>query len=294
MKNDQISYEESPLIIHGAIGMINSMKDYRKKVPVLVPFDFYNLKTKTKKIERKEWWSYLFIDSGAFSVSQNNAKIELKNYIKFIKENEDQIDHYASLDVVGDGEQSLENWKVMRKEGLFPIPVFHDGEPLNILKEYIDGGSTYIGLGAVAFKSKKSRLIFFDRIFDLFPNRKEVGFHGFGVFDFGFLKRYPWRSIDSSAVSALSRYGHIIIGEEFRKWNISKKRELLKAKRGVSEYGEEFIKNKFKQYNLSYEKAIRKDKEGMLERIFFNLEAVEEYVKIPSEFDFKLKLISLL
>ncbi len=293
MRNDEQSINDKPLVIHGAsLVNLKELINYKHKIPVLIPFDVY-AKKKSRSITWEPWWKYLFVDSGAFSVSQGNASVNLKSYIRFIKINEEKINNYASLDVVGDGKTSLLNWRRMRKEGLFPIPVFHDGEPIDILKEYVDNCS-YVGLGAVAFKSNKSRMIFFDRIFSMFPNRSKVGFHGFGVMQIPFLERYPWRSVDSSRISIVARCGAIFcpnhLGGDV---SIAKKSSMKRKSRWYSNYNEEQLKIEFKNRNLSYEKACKSDKEGMIERIFFSLDFFDDHVKIPNEFNPKLRIISL-
>lgn len=56
----------------------------------------------------------LFLDSGAYSAWSQKTKINLKKYIKFIKENEDVIDVYSNLDVIGSPEGTWKNqveWK---------------------------------------------------------------------------------------------------------------------------------------------------------------------------------------
>jgi hypothetical protein len=293
MQNDQQSVKQKPLIIHGAIANNNDIARYGKKVPVLVPFDYYNLKTKTKHIEWKDWWNYLFVDSGAFSVSQGNATIELKKYIKFIKDNEDKISNYASLDVVGDGETSLHNWKTMRKNGLFPIPVFHDGESLDILKEYTDNCS-YVGLGAVAYKSNKSRMIFFDDIFSMFPDRNKVGFHGFGIMDLGMILRYPWKSTDSSTISTAARFGEIIYGKNLDRITISKKANNRKLNKNCNNgIKEDIIKNEFLKYGRNYVVASEGTTKGIIERTFFNIDTVNEHAKIPNVFNPILRVNTL-
>lgn len=289
MRNDEQSAQDIPRIIHGAeISARPSMMNYGKKLDVLVPFDRIGLK---KKFEWLPWWGYLFVDSGAFSVSQKTAAIQLKEYIFFLKEYGHMINHYASLDVVGDGSQSLHNWRIMRKQGLYPIPVYHDGEPLEILEEYADNCS-YIGLGAVAYKSSKSRQIFFDRVFSMYPDRTKVGFHGFGVFHLGYLQRYPWRSVDASSVSTCARFGRV-----FWNWQtvgISERMDNKNIRQWHSDYNEAELKKKFIEYGRDYEVAKKGDKFGVEQRTFFSLDWIEEYVKIPQTYNPTFSVTSLL
>jgi len=300
VRNDEQSYKDKALIIHGAsLAHLEAMVNYKKKIPVLVPYDFYHLKTKIKELIWKDWWDYLFVDSGAFSVSQGNASVNIQPYITFLKKNLDKINHYASLDVVGDGEQSLKNWKVIRKSKLYPIPVFHDGEDFDILKEYADNCS-YIGLGAVAYKSQKARQLFFDKVFSIYPNRKKVGFHGFGVMTPSLLKRYPWRSVDSSKISIVARSGAVFCPNHLGSAVSISNRSSLQNKHKSnlypyidSAYNEDMLKSKFKEYNLSYKIAKLPTPEGVMERIFFSLDFMDEYIKIPEEFNPDIRVNSL-
>lgn len=291
MRNDEQSVDDEPMIIHGG-GTINlqGLTRYRKKIPVLLPFDRINPK---KELVWEPWWSYLFVDSGAFSISQKNASVNLDSYIRFLKEQGNKINHYAALDVVGDGEASLTNWRKMRKEGLYPIPVYHDGEPWRILEEYVNNCS-YVGLGAVAYKSNKARLTFFDRIFEQFPDRTKVGFHGFGVFSFDLMKRYPWRSVDSSTLNVVCRNGSILFGGHFVKQiSLSSKSDQKLKERWFSEFNEEQVRKMFDEFGLDYEKAKQGDAEGYVERTMFSLDYVEKFVKIPKKFNPSVKVSSL-
>ena len=96
--------------------------------------------------------------------------------------------------VIGDGKESLKNYKIMLKNKLNPIPVFHDGEDFSILDYYINH-SEYIGLGAVAYKSNKERILFFNSVFQKY---KDIKFHGFGVFGIELFEQFPFYSIDST------------------------------------------------------------------------------------------------
>jgi predicted TIM-barrel fold metal-dependent hydrolase len=182
----------------------------------------------------------------------------------------------------------------MRKEGLFPIPVYHDGEPWRILEEYVDNCS-YIGLGAVAYKSNKARLLFFDRIFERFPNRTKVGFHGFGVLGWNILERYPWRSVDSSTISTLGRNGIIFFADHLAQGLvISERADPGKKQKWHSDYNENEVRRMFKEFGRDYDLACKGNTEGGFERIFFSLDYIEKYVKIPNEFKPCVKISGLL
>lgn len=292
MRNDQQSIEEKPVIIHGAnLAFEKNMINYHKKIPVLVPFNFYG---KNKSVDWKPWWSYLFMDSGAFSVSTNNAEVFLHDYIEFLFVNQDKIGHYAALDDIFSWEKSLENWRLMRKEGLFPIPVYHEGEPIKVLEEYVED-CTYIGLGNVSNANSKSRMVFFDKVFSMYPDRSKIGFHGFGVTSPSFLRRYPWKSVDSTTISTICRNGAVFLYDHlYTSVSISEKSRGDFIGRWKSELKEIEVKKIFDSFGRDYEKAKKSTKEGLLERMFFSLDYLEKYIIITDKFNPKIKLSSLL
>lgn len=276
------------LLFHGGDSVIREkhMSFYNRKISVM---DSYNNWRNRENIIWKPWWSHLFLDSGAFSVSTKKVKISLDEYIKFLKSNEEYIDYYASLDVINDEDLSLDNWRKMRKEGLNPIPVFHIGEREDTLKEYLDNCS-YIGLGGVAKESQYSRLLFFERIFNQFPNRKKVGFHAFGVTAFWILERFPWRSVDSTLIAVNARMGRIFLGRginQFKAYTISERAKQENLQEGEKE---NIIRKEFALSNLDYEKAKKGNDEGIAERQFFSLYQFEKYLRIPEEYSPKFRM----
>ena len=156
----------------------------------------------------------IFIDSGAFSALAQGKEIKLDNYIKFIKENEDDIDVYANLDVIGDAEATLENQKEMQRAGLTPLPCFHFGEPIKFLHHYLDNYD-YIALGGVASGSRKHTMSWLNDMFDKHicdsDGEPKVKVHGFGITALDWLLRFPWYSVDSSSWNVTARVGNIYV-----------------------------------------------------------------------------------
>ncbi len=251
---------------------------YGSPLSVLEPFDVI----RKKGVRPQEWWDRFFLDSGAFTVSQKGITIDIEEYIAFIKRWRKLIDVYAALDVVGDGEASYRNWKAMLRAGLDPLPVFHDGEPRWILEKYAQV-TNYIGLGAVAFKSTKARLLFFDQVFSLFPDPSEIGFHGFGVLDEKLLLRYPWKSVDATTVLVQARYGGIFYpgyGPIRINPNVSPK-DL----RWKTELTEQIIRKYVEGLGFSYEEACRQDQIGTFTRCFISIRYFEDIAKrVPKKF----------
>lgn len=157
----------------------------------------------------------LFLDSGAFSAKTKGVEINLQEYIKFIKDNDDYIDHYANLDVIGSAEKSFENQLTMEKAGLHPIPCFHYGEPVEYLKRYIDKYD-YIALGGMVIGSTTALTDWLDYIFAEFICDKKtflpkVKVHGFGMTSLPLMLRYPWFSVDSTSWVLTGRFGGVYV-----------------------------------------------------------------------------------
>ena len=135
----------------------------------------------------------IMLDSGAFSAWNAGKTIDINKYISFIQDN--HIELYFNLDVIGDVEGTKRNQAIMEHAGLNPIPVFHYGEPLEYLDWLVDQGYTYIGLGGTVKKSVQQRQAFFNEVFARHPN---INYHGLGVTAKPLIENYNWYSADST------------------------------------------------------------------------------------------------
>src|SRR5229473_997813 len=102
----------------------------------------------------------LFLDSGAYAAWRRNETLDIYRYIDYIKRNKEYIDYYVNMDVIPgtygytpskqevdeSAKKSYENLQIMKKEGLHPIPVFHQGEDFNWLKRLLSDGEDYVGV----------------------------------------------------------------------------------------------------------------------------------------------------
>jgi hypothetical protein len=125
-----------------------------------------------------------FLDSGAFSAWSKGIKINIQDYIKFIKDNKDYIDIYAILDDIKDPKITLQNQKIMEESGLNPLPCYHYGEDIKYLKYYIENYD-YIAIGGMVPISNKDLIIWLDNIFSKyicdFNGYPKIKIHGFGL-----------------------------------------------------------------------------------------------------------------
>lgn len=164
--------------------------------------------TKQKNVE-------LFLDSGAFSAWSQNKEIDIEDYISFIKENQSVIDVYANLDVIGDAEKTLENQIIMEQAGLSPLPIFHYGEDIQYLVDYLEKDYPYLALGGMVPVSTPDLIKWLDRLFADYLTDSDgmpiCKVHGFGLTSFKLMLRYPWYSVDSTSWVVAGRMGSIYI-----------------------------------------------------------------------------------
>lgn len=204
----------------------SALRDNLKQYKSLLPFSIGILESYygMSEIKVPEYCDSYFLDSGAFSAFNNDISIDVNNYIDFVKKNLDKIDVTANLDDISSGEISRLNYVKMLDSGLNILPVYHMGEPLQLLDFYLDH-TDYVGLGGVVKAHKEQMVYFLDKIFTKYPTSK---FHGFGVKVRDLLKRYPWYSVDSSSPMVIARYGGICTPWGDLKINLSVRSEYLK------------------------------------------------------------------
>lgn len=157
----------------------------------------------------------IMLDSGAFSAFSMGVKIDLQEYIEFIKKHQKVLDVYINLDDIKDPAKSWENQREMEKQGLHPMPVYHVGED----SKYLDmclADYEYFGIGGAALASADTRRNAYDTIFSIvcpasngyLPTHK---IHGFGMTSFDLMLRYPWYSVDSTTWVLTGRFGSILV-----------------------------------------------------------------------------------
>ncbi len=231
---------------------------------------------KLNTIYKPKFCDSFFLDSGAFSVFTRNIQIDIKEFIEFIKKNKDKIDVFSVLDVIGNPEASYKNYIIMKEAGLKDtLPCIHYGEDLNYIKKYLKY-TNYLSLGGLARLSKDLRLYWLDKIFSLYPNCEEVGFHGFGIQDEQIMLRYPWKSIDASSMMTIARYGGIYSPYGVLKINSNVKYKELKWKTPKSENK---IIDFCNECNIPYEKAKEQSIDGTIYRAIINIHYFEKLAK---------------
>lgn len=184
----------------------------------------------------------LFLDSGAHSLHNIHAKGGLDfriseglrkkryewfytkefwdyvdEYGAFVKENEDLLSVYVTVDVIGNAELSYDVTRHLEKEyGLMPLPVIHFGTDPKWIGKYEDSGYDYIGIGGLGQKMSVGKYRYWaDRVFNFIcsPTTKlpRVKIHGFAMTSFPLMLEYPWYSVDSTKWLLISAFGEIFV-----------------------------------------------------------------------------------
>lgn len=164
---------------------------------------------------RKEWsaacelgyWREVVLDSGAFTAAKNNEKIdivELAEWIKAERTRSPLVTEAFTLDVIGGSwRESLANTEQLWKMGVEVIPVYHVGEPTDVLKALArDYPKVALG-GAVGYRHKMEWAALCFR--EVWPKK----LHGLG-FGQDSVMRLPFHTVDHSswyfAPSAFGNY----------------------------------------------------------------------------------------
>jgi hypothetical protein len=157
----------------------------------------------------------LFLDCGAFSAMTKKIKIDIDDYIDFVKKHKHMFSAVAALDVIGDAGATYQNYLYMRKKGLDDvIPTYHVtcGKP-SYLKRYMDT-TDYIAIGGMV-KAPINLVQVLDELFSRYIVDRDgwpkVKVHGFGCTSVDLMLRYPWYSVDSTSWVLISSFGAVMV-----------------------------------------------------------------------------------
>lgn len=175
----------------------------------------------------------VFVDSGAFSAWSKGKIIDVDDYIKYINENTNELELFASVDNIP-GELtrtptheevkkspilSWENYLYMRervKEKDKLLPVFHIGEDFkhlqNMLETKLDGKHIpYIALGGTVGLTANVKDNWYNTCFKVIrqSTNPNVKIHAFGMTSLNILEKYPFTSADSTSWIMTAANGNI-------------------------------------------------------------------------------------
>lgn len=139
--------------------------------------------------------SALMIDSGAFTAWRKGLPLDVGAYIAWLAADAPPFAWAIAGDVIDDAAASLTNWRAMPRLDGRAVPVFHEGEPVEHLDEYV-ATSQRCALGRIGGRRSESKTFeFYDLVFNRHPDAK---FHALGNASATTLEPYPFASFDST------------------------------------------------------------------------------------------------
>jgi hypothetical protein len=173
----------------------------------------------------------LILDSGAFSVWNNGASIDLDAYIEFCAKYP-HVSYYVNLDVIPglpnqkrtlnpasvdeSCKKGWDNFKQMSKH--LPadkvIPVYHQNDDVKWLKRYLKEGVKYIGISPANDRTTKQKMKWLkevEKTIGLGGGELKVKTHGFAVTSFDLMKCWHWHSVDSASWALSAAFGNIFV-----------------------------------------------------------------------------------
>lgn len=181
------------------IGIRSEMDIIKKVRPkhILCSYWYFSKKPMADFVSAIGYRPDILLDSGAYSAYAKKKEMNINEYMEYIRNNQDYISRYISLDVIGDSGQTKRNYWTMRECGLNPIPVVHYGEPADDVALYESLGADTIALGnTVGIRDKD---IVSKWCAELHKNYPNVNLHLLGSSSKKILEGNVLSSCDSSA-----------------------------------------------------------------------------------------------
>lgn len=180
----------------------------------------YSILNEKKEIENWDDKYFLMVDSGAHSWNKTDitkvgmsrktslppAKNFFDEYINFIKKHKSKKAIFVEFDTYGKLSYDYITEKyhqILELEGNFKyLRVYHpilDNGSLNLLRQWIDEGQDYIGIG-------NDSIPYLDKIFLLTGDKIRI--HGFAMTKLNLLEKYPFYSADSTTPLSTVIFGN--------------------------------------------------------------------------------------
>lgn len=162
---------------------------------LLVSYAYFDSFARNRSKIRIGTW---VLDSGAFTAFKAGTSVDVAEYADAcfkIREAYPDLTEIFSLDVIGDWRGTARNTEYLWKRGLDVIPVYHLGEPVDLLHRYAEYPKLALG-GHAHLRGVKRKSEWMRRCFDRVWPKK---IHGFGVGAPQFLELLPFHSVDASS-----------------------------------------------------------------------------------------------
>lgn len=158
-------------------------------------------------VDAKSWKKFIdydvVIDSGAFSIFNSGKKLDIDDYLTFIKQLPEHwkfisfdvipMDNMSKKETAVSAQASYENYLYLAEKHHNIIPVLHYGEDISYFKKYMEH-TDYICCGRLLGNYEKS-YEHYRNIFKL--SQDKIKIHGLAASDKRLLFDFPFYSIDS-------------------------------------------------------------------------------------------------
>lgn len=167
----------------------------------LVSFHYFRADEKVAKVADPSTFR-LIADSGAFSAYTQGVEITLDEYAAWLKRWRDRFFWCASLDVFGDPEATLTNFRTLRdRHQLATVPTIHIGADPVWLDVYAREGVDFVGLGGMVGMSRPVQLRWLVHVLRYArDHHPQMRFHAWGMTTHSTLAALPLYSADSSGL----------------------------------------------------------------------------------------------
>lgn len=163
----------------------------------------------------------LFADSGAFSAASTGVEITVAEYADWLDRWAGRFVIVCTLDVIGDWATTAANTAALEEHGHPVMPVFHAGEPWDVLRSYAER-YPLVGLGGlVPYATEPRKLRRFLVTCFRETRNTEARFHALGLTNWRILADLPFYSVDSSSWRASLRYGQVNLWDDDRQRPVS-------------------------------------------------------------------------
>lgn len=154
------------------------------------------------------------IDSGAFTAHTLGKSINLDEYMAYLDRHRGEYVAAFALDVIGNPDASLRNYRIMRRElpdEINIIPTWHVGSSLDTLGPVIDSGAPTVAIGgAVGYSNRLGSVMPTFIHAHKAASAAGVGLHGLGQTG-STAALLPWESVDSSSWTYPRRFPMVLL-----------------------------------------------------------------------------------